>query len=359
MAARSSQARAGLLIGLLLFMSIQFALLAWISFCRPALIDIPFQMRLESLEKVETAPVDLCIWCIGSSRMMYGLQADLVSRDMSQQLERNTRLVNLGFPGCGPLGSWLYLNRLLSRVHKPDLILFEVMPGLLSYPPDLEPMEWNRLHPSRLLCGEFEELQRLGVPLDKLRFGNETNGLSPYCPLYSQRVNLLSRSFPSWLPNQFVFDIQAACDPLRFCSPPESVHKTGAFEKAFQQTISAYRPYLEHWQIGSPAAKAIGSFQAKCAQNGIPCLGLWMPESEEFQRLSSTRSEKNVADFLSERFSNAEWINARNWCERGCFWDGHHLHPQGGAQFSRQLAKVLSARFENSNRNQVRLEANP
>ncbi len=69
---------------------------------------------------------------LGSSRTCHGLAADELHERLSRELGRPVSVVNAGLPGSGPFTELLLWRRLRRDGVRPDLLLVEVLPGLLS-----------------------------------------------------------------------------------------------------------------------------------------------------------------------------------------------------------------------------------
>jgi hypothetical protein len=103
----------------------------------------------------------------------------------------------------------------------------------------------------------------------------------------------------------------------------------------------AYRPVLEHFELGGPFCPAFRPLLERCRQEHIAAAFVLMPEAETFRALYSPQAWPQIERFLGEL--TAEYgtpvINARDWVHDTEFFDTHHLLPPGAEVFTRRLGR--------------------
>jgi hypothetical protein len=272
---------------------------------------------------------------LGSSRADCGLRAQPLEKRLTEEVGRPVVVFNFGLPGGGPVGELLTLKRLLSKGVRPDLLLVEVLPPLLS---SQNPRPWEALWMDYSHLGVFDLvlLENYGFPSDRLH--SQWWETLPV-PWYAYRFNILSTVAPTWLPWAVRQDWCREVDAWGR-SRNESVVDTP--EKALRARLRArkeYQPYLRGFRLGGPACQALRDLLTLGRRENIRTVLLMMPEGPLFRSWYPPEAWPQIQAYLDEltREFGTPVINARAWLAEELFKDSHHLRPEGAEVFTRRI----------------------
>ena len=119
-----------------LFLLAQIGLRGVIEFARPELRDPVFEIKYRQYVRLrhQAGPAAASVVFMGSSLSAHGVRADLVDQPVAAALGRPAFGFNLGTNGSGPFTHRVYLQRLLQRGDKPDLVILELSPIFFDFP---------------------------------------------------------------------------------------------------------------------------------------------------------------------------------------------------------------------------------
>jgi hypothetical protein len=336
------RARAGLLWGLALFVGGQLALLASMESWCPRLRDPEYGRKLARLRaRRKEAPADhRLVLALGSSRVAMGLRPALL-RPVDEE-SPPAMVFNFGITGAGPTLELLYLHRLLADGVRPDLLLVEVWPPLMSE------------------CYQADFFER-NIPLVSTRFQyRDWSVLRPYCsecaarrwqwcaahavPCVSERFCWLSQWAPAWLPAT-----RRQNKEYRHLDPwgwlwieGYSAHDEAAYRSRLVAGRALFGYFLASFRPSEAVDRAVRDLVTLCKQQRIPVALLFMPESSDM-RGWYVAGPAGPAAYLRRlcREVDVGLIDARDWVADVGFIDGHHMTPEGAAGFTRRLGREV------------------
>jgi hypothetical protein len=273
---------------------------------------------------------------LGSSRTGMGFRGDLVSKAVSQPGKRPVLAFNFGIPAVGPVLQLTYLKRFLAKGFRPNVLLLEVHPALLSSQ-NGNPIEKRGLNLEQLNFSEIESIQQRGyLPASaKLDWA-----LAQTVPSAESRFVLLGRLLPNWLSPGTRFDWGRKTDPWGWnacvwSNPPESQRQQG-----IESARKEYEEVLRELRFDTAPVDALRELLALARQEKIAVKLILMPEGAIFRSWYPPEVEARLQELL--RSLNTPLIDARSWVAEEDFLDSHHLLKSGATLFSERLGKELS-----------------
>src|SRR5437879_6547471 len=166
----SRQARKALLWGLALFAALEAGLTVVVELWFPQLRDPYYTYKVARLRQrlghagpaAADRPRPTVVVLVGSSRAADGLRGALAEADLGRALGRPVVLFNLGIPGDNPVNELLNLERLLADGVRPDLLLVEVVPYMLSA---VAAEQLDKMPAERMGLRDRAMLKRDGLPV--------------------------------------------------------------------------------------------------------------------------------------------------------------------------------------------------
>lgn len=339
-AERRCQSRAAVLWGLGSFLVLQLAagtvMLTWV----PQWYDPGYGPKIARSKR--RLPVrgerPLFVAILGSSRTESGVQGKPVEGALSKALGRPVLVSNFGLAGAGPIQELLTLRRVLADAGRPDLLLVEVLPPLLSDladPPHelTEPvLPTAQLHPR-----DFQLVRRFSGPA---RDGLRRDWLLAWAaPCYTHRLNILRSVLPDLLHEhqriRLCMDETGWLPFIRGDVPPDIRRRW------VRQVRGDYEPTLTRFNFSPRPVSALIELLKVCQAEGINTALFVMPEGREFRSLYPPGLWPEIEQFLGNlsRCYNVPFISAREWMAEDDFLDTHHLSPRAAAVFSEQFGR--------------------
>jgi hypothetical protein len=335
---RGRQGRSSLLWGLATFAALQGLLAVAIELRFPELRDPEFGRKVTRLgARTAASPRPYTVLMLGSSRVLFGFDAGRLEGPVGRAAGRPAVVCNFGLTGAGPLAELLTLRRLLARGTRPDLLLVEVLPPLLSERYD----EAARFPAVRLWRDDLPLLERYGASGARLRA--DWWEARPV-PWYAHRFAILSRLQPELLPDAQRQDWAWGCDDAGWiCTPvgPTPEQRRAGADRARQE----YADLLADFRPGGPACRALRELLDVCRRERIPAALLLMPEATSFRALYAGPARERVDALVTRlgRDYGVPVVDARAWVPDDGFWDSHHLWAAGAAAFTDRLGRRLGA----------------
>jgi hypothetical protein len=315
----------------------QFLFAIGMKTCFPEWRDPTYSYKADRLRKRTEAGPDhpLTVVMIGSSRTVFGLKSSSLEQPLSEAVGQPVVVFNFGVPGAGPVANLLNLKRLLAEGIRPDLLLIEVLPPLMTGKRSVA--EVNLLRPEQLQWNDLRLLERYGDEDRRLR---KEWWLGCLAPCYSHRFSILSRVCPPYLYYLYRQDGFRDIDGSGWVEPPEQ-RNAGIREVALRAAREDYHNYLSDFQVGEAGAGAIREQLEVCRQEGIPVALVLMPEGTEFRSWYQPADWQAIEFFLTHvcREFDVPLINAREWLPDEDFVDSHHLLPSGAERFTDRLGR--------------------
>jgi hypothetical protein len=315
-------------------LTLQLALNAVVDGYWPEIRDPQWAARQSRLKRCRAEHPDArLVVMLGSSRTELALRGGLLADGPGNA---PAIVFNLGVPASGPMMELVGLRRLLKAGIRPDLLLIEIMPTFLG-------------ENAERLCEESKlSYDRLTLP--------EVREVAPYCLCKKMLVGrtCLSRLLVTIqrgpelrraLEPGVALDGDSGIDPglemneFGWCPPKKAISDARRADLT-RETCRIYARRFEHLEITPRSTQAFRDLLDTCRKERLRTALVWMPEASSFRALYSEETAGRVFDFLAEvtRDHDTPLVDARLWVPDACFFDGHHLLPEGARILSERLA---------------------
>jgi hypothetical protein len=293
-----------------------------------------FVERIAAKKRYGERPLSVVM--LGSSRASNALRGTDLETQFESVLGRPVVAFNFGIPSSGPVTQMLHLRRLLAAGQKPDLVLFEILPKMLSNLTG-ESIEHNFYDSERLLPGEAAFVHAHGYPWEKFRNGE---WLATWIPIHGMRLPILGRYLPKWSPWNRRFDSSRNCDETGWMRPVNDNVTREQREQGVAAARADYEPWLQELPLNGAAAAAVHESLAICRSANVRIALVLMPEGTQFRALYSQSALAEMTRFLAT-CEGAPVIDARLWLPDEAFSDSHHMNSFGAREFTARLGEFL------------------
>jgi len=351
---RVSRARAVLLSGVGVFALLQLGLAVVVESWWVQLRDPCFGVKVVALEQRmrnsefqgngsagRREPHGKVVVMLGTSRTDDALRGSQLEGALAQELDYPVIVYNLGLPGTSEQAELLYLERLLDRQIRPDLLLIEVLPAHLH-------RDWTRdtvwIPPDRLSWRDWHLLHEDHLPRRALRNGwRETCAL----PWYAHRFAVLGALTLHMVPGEVRENYAYSRDRCGWRSPIDERPSSDRCSRATAQARSEYGPTLQRFELGGSNCAALRMLLGRCRDCRLPAVLVLMPEASEFRNLYPPAAWAQVQAFLDQLRDEFDvpLINARNWVADADFMDTHHVFVPGAKTFTERLGREVVLPF--------------
>jgi hypothetical protein len=329
------RSRGAVLWSLAIFAGLQLSLAGMLLFRWPTswLLDPAYAHRKKLLIAGKKEPERFNVLFLGTSLVHFGVQAELIERELAARLGRPVSIHNWGTPGWGGLRHTVIFDRLRRDGIRPDLVIAEAMPSCLT----------NNRKPTYL--------DEINMPIDYFDWADVTmfkryqDNYRPWLrweqilavstSLYRKRLTFAYLTCPWLIPvphgPQYVTNRGG-----RMELPWEMVPGLIAREKRIYTNI------VNNWVFGGSFCDSFEKIISMCQQDGIPVAVLVMPEGPSFRTWVAPKSQAAFDAYLrgvTERY-HMPLCQAQAWLdwEEG-FFDSHHLAGRGADLFSKRLVQ--------------------
>ncbi|MFO0964290.1 MAG: hypothetical protein U0793_01710 [Gemmataceae bacterium] len=277
---------------------------------------------------------------VGSSLTLVGCHAPLLEDVLSRDTGVPWTACNLGHPSAGPVTQLLFVRRLLDRGVRPDLVVVEFFPPMLTAPD--RPADLARWPAYLLSRRDVRFLQRYGGAADLDRDWWTSN----LVPAFGHRRAIVNRWATFLVPpveRDYVWGTLAAGGWLAL--PEIAAEQLNASRdrprQVFGDTLRVYKP-------GHANLQALHELLGLLKQRQVPCVLLWMPEGPGMRSLYTPEALRTVDALLSdiEHAYAIKHVDARAWLPEDLFVDSYHLSERGARRFAPRLATALVAARE-------------
>jgi hypothetical protein len=338
-ASHHRRARRTVLCGIGLFVILQLLLSAYIHLIAPESCDAEYALRIASYRRrTAQSPAALTVFVLGSSRTFYGLQGEEFERRLAEITGRQVVVCNLGNPGGGPVSHLLTTQRLLADGIRPDLMIVEVLPGLLAGQVPLHEIDEGRIPTKTLRHSEVELLTRYGRP--ERQVSNYQVWLANLVPCHNYRIELVNLVAP----RLFRYDYQLTRDFDRF-GGHEFAFKRRETGRLLDLQRESWMHYLHGFELGQRQTQAVRETIDDCREAGVSIALLVTPEGPEFQSWYQPGDWEKIDGFLATLANDEQIpvINGHDWLNEDAFVDSHHMLAHGAREFSLRLAEHVWA----------------
>ncbi|MFO0964129.1 MAG: hypothetical protein U0793_00895 [Gemmataceae bacterium] len=322
------------------FVAAQLVLRAVIELWRPDWRDPTFEAKLDRLKRgVAAEPKALTIVFLGSSQTVFGVHGRDIGAELSRRFGRPVRAFNFGAYAAGPFTCLVYLNRLLERGIRPDLIVVEAQPRHV----------YEQTVPSDIRLFPPEALALRDIGLVKRYGGAKTVDYRRdwwKCfvePAFAHRVSFLSLACPGLLSPAGLIETWSDCDETGWKPFPEIGLNAAQKRHILDEARAAHEPSLRCVGDGSPLASALLELLGRCRQEKIPTALLVLPEGPLFRSLYRPGGIERFRQDLRGAAACLKTPVVDLWdlCDEDEFHDSFHLLEHGAQRASAALAERL------------------
>jgi hypothetical protein len=339
---RDRRARRAVLLGLALFVAAQVALAAGVGLGWLPLRDPDHALKVRLLRKRLHAPPGqrpLVVVQVGSSRTVYGLRGQVAEPWLAEHLGRPVALFNMGIHGAGPMLNRVNLERLFNAGVRPDLVLIEVLPALLTNRLEITELLPAQVPASRLGRHERRLLGRLATHerphLDREWWSCQLNPCSAY------RFSILTAASPNLLGPGTRTDNYHAADnsgwlPLR--------RRSADYERrALARAEFEYRRCLKFFRLSPRVLATVRETVLRCRKKGVRPALVLMPEGPTFRSWYPHAVREQIDQALAQlgQECGVPLLDLRDCVGEDGFVDSHHLYPEGATLYTRRLAERI------------------
>jgi hypothetical protein len=339
---RFTRARRAVCVALAVFLVAQVLLAVAVEGSLPELCDPAYGLKLKQLRarlRACAAPPELVV-ALGSSRVAHGFDGALLEDDLGRQLGRPAVLYNLGRLGGGPISECLYLHRLLAEGIRPNRLLVEVLPRMLTRAAskaEMESLEFATLDPA-----DVAVLERFGAMKPRLPWWVQRS-----FPERTHRQAFLHGVAPLLLPR----DVRAQWDQQWWkgldCCGWKAIEHWGdnkAIEKYHVKVAAPFQDELARTGLPGnlPGCRALEEVLRLAREGGIETALVMLPEGKALRPLWSAEAREHASAYL--RHVQAEFgcplIDASEWvAAEEDFVDPDHLTVRGARAFTEQFGR--------------------
>ncbi|HEX3313753.1 MAG TPA: hypothetical protein VHR72_02625, partial [Gemmataceae bacterium] len=321
---RTKHARTALLCGLAAAVGLQLALALAADLRCPAIYDPEFYRRLNLLRarQQERPGLPLAL-LMGSSRTVGSFRPEILS-PLHAVDGREVLVFNASHIANDPVALMLEYRRLRQAGIRPDYLVLEVLPALLTIPQPALAADIQTIREAPVLCRYYNPLE-VGWRYTRRRLN--------WCRNYGHE--LVNSAVPILAgPGE-----ESNWDRLKLgalggsCLGP-GLHDGAApdeVRRLVENAKKVYRPRLGDFALADNQVRAFDAILTSARGHGIPTVLIATPESSEYRGWYSQAAEETLAQFLKERHARhgATIVNARCWLPDDEFIDGHHVLLSG------------------------------
>jgi hypothetical protein len=332
MRARRSS-RAVLIWGLVAFLLVQAAVAASADLLAPEVYDPEYAARLGRLQSRRNEhPNHPLLVLLGSSRTGQLFRPEQMP-PLTESAGRTVLPFNFSRNGGGPVYSRLAYERLCRQNLKPDWVVIELMPALLT-------ARYERFFYTSITAGELRDLARYITGRRAVGCYAKLHIL----PGYRNRTGLLRAIAPAWALPLGADDPELTIDALggegkriRPSMPDEE-------RRAEDARVSAgYAAILADFRIDTGADRALRDLLRACRAGGTEPIVIRTPESTTFRSAYRPEALTAIDAYAAElgREFEVKVVDARCWLDDHEFEDGHHPLLAGQRRFTERLYREV------------------
>ena len=330
-----ARARAGVVVGVGLFLISQITLGTWIEGWRPELRDPTFEIKvrqLTQLQRPHQQPPATVVF-LGSSMTANGFNAARIEQPLAASLDRPVVAYNLGINGNGPLAHLLHVQKLLRRGIRPDLVLIEVTP-LMCDAREAE-LDIARFPANVLEHSDLDTLERHADP-PELR----TDWWQAHLvPVYGHRVMILNQTVRAFVPFNERVELWKDTDSHGW--RPRSAPAPDEHRQILQQVEAEFTERVARHAVGEVPMQALRELTDLLAKERIATVLVLMPEGPLMRSLIPDETTQPIVDEFAALASKYHFplVKARDWFDEDQFRDSYHLTEHGASAFSDRLLR--------------------
>jgi hypothetical protein len=330
------RARSEICYGLLGFVALQLVIGGLLEFGPIVFRDPEYGSKLDQLQRcLKANPGKSLVLVLGSSRTLYGLRCTRLNAVTEGS---NAVVFNYGLAGAGPVQELAHLRSLFRAGVKPDLLFIELVPAALNQR-DAFPLEEGWLDGSRFQLSELLAAREYSYRPWRLFWQWGLSRALPLCVQSQVRTRIMEvigwpASSAINAPNS---DYQLGYREVWQTVSPDDRRRFTALAR------SQYEHALGEFRLATRSVRALEEIVETCGNNHVPAAMILMPEGTEFRSLYSPRARSEINSFVVRlsRRCGVSIFNASEWVSDDGFWDGHHMLPNGAAEFTDRFGREV------------------
>jgi hypothetical protein len=340
----ASRGRAAVLWTLGLFALTQLALGLWIVRRHPDVRDPEYSSVCASLRaRRGESPDRPLLLMLGSSRVANALRPAVLTRSLAGA-ELPPLVFNAALLWGGPLHELLVFRRLLADGVRPDWLLIEVFPPMLTQ--------------QGAFCEEgfltARGLQWTDGPLVYRYFRERAAGLERLlqegiAPALCHRARFLERFAPMLLPRHdgpIVFWPDCGTrdpDESGWLPAPAERGSAADFQRRVENNRAQTCAVLEPFQVKPTADRALHEMLDECARRHIRAALVIMPEHSTLRDCYTPAARQRVQAYLTRLHEEYQVpiLDTRTWVPDEDFFDMAHVLPRAAAPFSERFGRAV------------------
>jgi hypothetical protein len=332
MRARRSS-RAILIWCLVAFVVVQAAVAASADLLAPEVYDPEYAARLSRLQACRAEHPDRpLLLLLGSSRTGQLFRPEQLP-PIVDGAGRTVIPFNFSRNGGGPVYSRLAYERLCRQDLKPEWLVVELMPALMT-------ARYERFFYTSITAGELRDLARYISGRRAVGFYARLHIL----PGYKNRTGLLRALAPDWAVPTGVEDPEVNIDVLGGEGKRIRPSMPDADRRAEDARVSTgYAAILANFAIDPGADRALRDLLRACRDGGTQAVIVRTPESTNFRAAYRPEALATLDAFsagLTAEFG-VKVVDARRWLRDEEFEDGHHPLLAGQRKFTARLHREV------------------
>lgn len=325
--------RAVLIWGLAAFVLVQTAVAAGGDLLAPEIYDPEYAARLARLQTQRALHPDRpLLVLLGSSRTGQLFRPEQLP-PLADERGRSVLPFNFSRNGGGPVYSRLAYERLCRQNLRPDWVVIELMPALLT-------SRYERFFYTSITAGELRDLARYISGRRAVAFYAKLHVL----PGYKNRTGLLRAIAPSWAMPGGPEDPEATIDVLGGEGKRIRPSMADADRRAEDARVSAgYAAILSNFRVDPGADRALRDLLRVCRENGTGAVIIRTPESTTFRAAYQPDALSALDEYARGlvREFGVKVVDARRWLPDEEFEDGHHPLLAGQQRFTDRLQREV------------------
>jgi hypothetical protein len=316
-------------------------------------LPIRFPSAGRLFAQLQTWPRPPEIVCLGSSRFLGDIVPELVNPLLQRSFPGGPRIFNAAVTGGDAVVADWILERMLRRGYRPELVVMEVCPenlaqrcvwleehtlrqmswaDLATYFPDI--LVQNR-HPLRLVSARLLPVYRYRRQV--CRFAGDA--LLTWLTGRPHQSVLPSDVVRNQAPPELLTGPVEAGGP----APPRALEHVPVEQRFPKDDMSQLDRWLRDYQVSGAMPQALERLLRRCRDHHIGVILIGAPVTEVHRKTYTPQVDAAYRGYLRglERAYGCRFFDYRDRVPDDYFFDHHHVGLQGGAFFSRLLAREV------------------
>jgi hypothetical protein len=326
------RARLELIGGIVFFILSQAGMRWFIDHQRPEWRDPSFEIKYRQFSR-QLTPFNkkpAIVLFMGSSMTAAGMKPDMCEPPVSELLRRPVVAFNFSTLCGGPFTQLIYVQRLLRRSIRPDLVVIELSPLFLDFAKSPELLRF----PGYLL--ERPDLETVSQYSDDCGLYEEW-WQTQLIPIYGHRLTILNQIAKVLVPLPDRLDLLEDMDSHGWRRYEPAAAQAHARNLAsIKRELS---PRLAKHFIGQTPSKALHELLALLAREKIPTILVRMPEGPLLRSLYSPTSLAAVQNEFSDLSHQHQFplVDSWDWFDEDHFIDSYHMTYVAGEKLTTRL----------------------